>query len=158
MGYHAKTHGWTGTKTYKVWSSMKERCLNKDHKNFANYGGRGIAVCERWQTFENFLADMGPAPERMSLDRKDNDAGYSPENCRWATQLTQANNRSSNHPVTAFGETKTRAEWLRDPRCRTTRFPLFVRLKRGMRPEEAITKPNGPAPVRTCRPTAKARA
>lgn len=86
-------HGKSKTTEYKIWSHMKARCLNPSHKSWPNYGARGITLCDRWLLFDNFWADMGDRPNGMSLDRIDNDKGYCPENCRWATYKEQAHNK-----------------------------------------------------------------
>lgn len=90
-----KTHGKRNTRAFAIWSSMRQRCENPNSKQFSNYGGRGITVCERWQKFENFLADMGEPAEGLTIDRNDNDKGYEPGNCRWATRIQQNLNRRS---------------------------------------------------------------
>lgn len=97
-------HGMVGTPTYRTWRSMKERCLNPRNPVFRYYGARGIAVCERWMKFENFFADMGERPVGMSLDRIDGEGHYEPDNCRWATDLTQAFNQSQTKPVVFHGK------------------------------------------------------
>lgn len=88
-----KTHGMYGSRENKSWSTMMERCHNPKAKSYADYGGRGITVCERWKSFANFFADMGVRPPGMTLDRKNNSFGYGPENCRWSTVSEQQNNR-----------------------------------------------------------------
>lgn len=135
-----KRHGMYRTKTHKTWSSMIERCTQRGNPAYHRYGARGIIVCDRWMQFENFLADMGHRPEGTSLDRIDNDKGYEPGNCRWATSMQQQNNLSTNRRVQYQGREYTARE-LSD----LTGVPygrLRERLfKRGWEVERAITEP-----------------
>jgi hypothetical protein len=108
------THGMSNTPTYVSYTSMLSRCCNLNFPGFAEYGGRGIKVCDRWLTsFENFFEDMGPRPAGCSLERKDNNGPYSKENCIWADRLTQNNNKRSNRWLTSHGLKMTVAQWAR---------------------------------------------
>ena len=88
-----RSHGMSGSPTYKSWEAMKQRCSNPNNTRYADYGGRGITVCDRWQSFEHFLQDMGERPDGTTLDRVDNNLGYCPENCCWSTPKQQCSNR-----------------------------------------------------------------
>ena len=89
-----KTHGLTGTPEHRVWIDMRTRCRNPNCASYPNYGGRGITICERWDDFALFLEDMGERPgPGYSIERRDNDSHYGPDNCYWATRLEQSRNR-----------------------------------------------------------------
>jgi hypothetical protein len=107
------THGLSKTNTYRIWAGIKQRCINSDLPSYKYYGGRGITMCDRWNdSYENFLEDMGERPSKQhSIDRIDYNGNYEPNNCRWATQIEQARNKSNNHLVTYAGQTKVFAEW-----------------------------------------------
>lgn len=128
-------------KYYDIWVQMRARCNNPNHPSFKWYGARGIFVCERWNSFQTFAEDMGERPEGMQIDRIDNDGNYEPENCRWVTSTENHRNRRGNRLLTAFGETKTMAEWLEDDRCAVSKNTLKNRVFRGWPDEEAITSP-----------------
>ena len=101
---------------YSSWNALKNRCLNMNAEKWPNYGGRGIKICDRWiDSFENFLYDMGKRPEGCSsIDRKDNDGGYEPGNCRWATYKQQAGNTSKNVWIEHGGKRMIKADWIRE--------------------------------------------
>ena len=101
-----------GKPLYCTWCSMRDRCNNPHDENYFRYGARGIKVCERWASFETFVADMGPKPTpKHTLDRIDNDGPYDPSNCRWATRQEQALNTRRNRWITIDGETQTITVW-----------------------------------------------
>lgn len=110
------THGLSKTKEYAIWRSMKDRCYNPKVKRFPNYGGRGITVCDRWlNSFENFLEDMGRRPSiNHSIERNENNGNYEPSNCRWATRLEQANNKTNNVSISFNGKTLNLSQWARE--------------------------------------------
>lgn len=128
------------TPTYWSWQSMLGRCLRPHVHGYKNYGGRGIRVCERWMTFDNFLADMGERPSKdHTLDRKDVNGHYEPGNVRWAHKLEQVNNRRVTIRLTYRGETKSLAEWCRQLGLR--RLSIAARLAKGWTPERALSTP-----------------
>lgn len=127
------------TRVYKVWNSMVDRCTKPHHHAYKHYGARGISVCERWLKFENFLNDMGPQPSGLSLDRINNNLGYSAENCRWTDRFTQARNRRSSRLLTARGETRSLTEWATAYGILDT--TIAERINRGWSEERAITTP-----------------
>ncbi len=144
------THGAKGTKEYRVWAAMRDRCYRSKHRFFARYGGRGITICERWATFPAFLEDMGPAPSgnRISLDRIDNDGNYEPGNCRWATTAQQSVNRSNSRILMIGDEALPLCEAAR--RYGISRSALGRRLDAGWDIHRAISQP---ARVRKSRPS-----
>lgn len=142
VGGWRRTHGKTNTTEFRTWMGMRKRCTDPNDYNYQRWGGRGITVCDRWMnSFENFLSDMGKRPRGTTLDRIDNDGPYSPENCRWATNKQQARNRSSCRMETAFGETKTVADWMEDPRCKCNRTAIEKRFRLGWDFVRALTTP-----------------
>ena len=87
-----RSHGMSNTPTYGTWTAMVQRCTNPNRRNWRWYGALGVKICERWNMFENFLADMGTRPMGKTLDRLNPEGNYEPSNCRWADQKTQMNN------------------------------------------------------------------
>lgn len=131
------THGWTGTSTYEIWCGIIRRCTNPKCTAYDRYGGRGISVCDRWLSFEAFLADMGERPAGRSIDRINNDGNYEPGNCRWATTAQQQANKSNNRMLTHNGVTATIAEWSK--RVGIPQAALRTRLSLGWPVPRALT-------------------
>lgn len=124
-GNHHKTHGKTGTRVYNTWRGMLDRCNSPSHILFPKYGKKGITVCERWLSFENFLADMGEPGEGLSIERKDGNKGYSPDNCIWADLKTQNCNRKGVRMFTHQGVTDSLNGW-----CTRTGIPFTTFTRR----------------------------
>ena len=99
------------TRTYRIWTGIKQRCLNENNPQFPGYGGRGIKICDRWsRNYLNFLKDMGECPPGLSLDRIDPNGNYEKSNCRWVTPLTQGSNKRNNRWIEVFGQRFTLAQ------------------------------------------------
>lgn len=127
------THGMSESDEFKIWTDMNTRCYNENSTSYSNYGGRGIQLCERWKnSFEAFFADMGKRPSKgHSIDRKDVNGDYSPENCKWATAAEQAKNKRNNVLITIDGETRILSDWAKHFGVFTSTASL--RYKRGYR-------------------------
>ncbi len=132
-------HGWANTKLAKVYDGMKARCHSRLCAGFVHYGDRGITVCEEWledrASFFKWAEASGYAPG-LQIDRIDGNKGYSPDNCRWVTQLVNQNNRRSNRRVTFKGETLTMAEWSR--KTGISQRVIQARLNAGRSAEEVL--------------------
>jgi len=142
-------HGMARKPIYRVWWSMLQRCTNPNIPAFKSYGGRGITLCDRWMKFEDFFADMGEPEPGMTLERIDNDKGYSPDNVRWASRLEQAQNRRTNTHLTHAGQTLTLAEWGRVTGL--GKGTITRRYLAGWSPESIVTTPIAPRSPRTSR-------
>lgn len=125
---------------YQTWMGMKSRCLNPKTRNYNDYGGRGITICERWMEFENFFQDMGIRPtDNHSLDRLNNDGNYEPSNCAWVLMIDNQNNRRNNVKATLHGKTLTLKQWSRELKIN---YSLLLRRKKeGWSDEKLLTKP-----------------
>lgn len=100
---------------WAVWHGMRQRCTNLKRSDYKYYGGRGISVCKRWNSFQSFITDMGPRPsKKYTIDRVDNNGDYTPSNCRWATKEQQSTNSRSALQITARGKTQTLSAWARE--------------------------------------------
>lgn len=136
----AKTHGRTRTPEYWVWASMRQRCYDKNTRNYHRYGGRGITVCDRWRhSFNNFYADMGKRPEGYSIDRIDNDRGYSPDNCRWISSKENCRNQERSRMITWRAKTQCLSAWAEE--LGIPMKTLHFRLTKGWAVDKALATP-----------------
>lgn len=132
------THGQHGSRTYAIWQAMHNRCRNPSHQAYPYYGGRGIAVCERWADFGNFIADMGGAPDGLTIDRIDNERGYEADNCRWATRKAQVRHTRRRTEYEHGGTRRSLIEWAET--LGVSHELLRGRLRRGWSFEDAIAR------------------
>ena len=137
-----KHHGWSGTPEHKAWLNMRNRCRNQKNKMYARYGGRGIQVCSRWNSFECFIEDMGARPSPgHTVERINNDGNYEPSNVKWATRFEQNNNTSRNKFIEFDGIKRTISQWARA--CGINKHTLEQRLERGWSIKEALENLSG---------------
>lgn len=139
VGY-LTTHGKRKTKTYQSWVGILARCLNTNNPAYKDYGARGIQVCERWRSFENFLSDMGERPDKCTIDRHpNNDGNYEPTNCRWATYSQQNQNRRSNNIIAFNGKSQCLMSWALE--LGISHQTISTRLNRGWSVDRAMNEP-----------------
>jgi len=147
IGKASETHGMSKGRTYRIWMAMRNRCnrINQD------YSCRGITYDERWDSFENFLSDMGEAPDDMSIDRIDVNGNYHKANCRWATKEQQANNTRANIFIEWDGKRQTRSQWEKELCMRPTTLRSRLRagwpMERAMKPLAWLAEGNTPLPA-----------
>lgn len=141
---HAYTHGESKGRLYSIYNGMKFRCNDNKCASYKNYGARGVKVCSEWENspaaFIEWAKNNG-YEDKLSLDRIDNNKGYSPDNCRWVPRNQQNRNKRSNLVITAFNETKPACAWTEDKRCVVSSYALCYRISKNWPPEMAITTP-----------------
>lgn len=143
IGLH-RTHGLSKKRIYSIWKNMRNRCQYQNSSSYRNYGGRGIKVCDAWQSFETFStwAVANGYNNTLTIERIDNDGDYCPENCRWIPFREQASNRRDTKLITANGETMTVAQWARRLKC--SPYTLYHRARAGWSDAEIINTPFEP--------------
>lgn len=129
---------------YRMWSTMRKRCYSTKDKQFNNYGGRGITICERWSFFPNFVQDMGRRPKGFQIERINNDGNYEPGNCKWATPREQSNNKRCSRYLDFNGERMTAKQWA--DKLGVSYEAVMARLERGWSGKDTIAVPYGRRP------------
>lgn len=134
-------HGQEGTRIYKLWATMKKRCVNPNDVAYKNYGGRGIKICDEWLDFSNFYewAMNNGYEDTLTIERKDVNGNYCPENCKWATMKEQSNNKRNNHYLEYNGEIKTISQWA--DKLGISKSTISSRIELGWSTEDILTKP-----------------
>lgn len=132
---------------YQTWKGIRKRCRNERCRDFKNYGARGISVCSRWESFNTFLEDMGPRPTGLTLERKDNSLGYSPENCVWATRAEQNINKRNVMILEVNGHRIPRV--VLEQKLGFSRRRIDDRLRKGWSLEKAISTPQRKSPKKS---------
>jgi len=144
------THGMCHTRVYAIYAGVKSRCRNKNNHAYSVYGGRGLTVCDEWlndpQSFFDWAINNGYA-DNLTIDRKDNDKGYSPDNCRWSTAKEQSRNRRSNVVITVNGTTKLAVDWARE--LNIAPAVITKRIRRGWDAVDAVVMPLKPGGKRS---------
>lgn len=141
------THGMSKAREYRLWVKMKARCYNPRNNRYQYYGERGITVCDRWRnSFEAFLADMGPCPAGYTIERKDVYLGYGPDNCIWDAQARQADNKTSSVRLTHKGKTLNVSQWAK--LLGVNSHTLRGRIARGWSVEKVLSVPIRPIRAR----------
>lgn len=131
------------TPLYNAWINMRQRCVNSFNPKYSRYGGRGIIVCDEWnnfKAFENWSLSNGYKPG-LTLNRRDNNGDYTPNNCEWTTFKAQSNNTRRNVRLTVDGETKTVIQWAEDRRCLVDAQTIYKRLNNGWVARDAVLQP-----------------
>lgn len=139
-----KSHGYSYSRLYRIYYSMRARCYNPNHRAYEEYGGRGITICDECMGDNGFIAfrdwaESNGYNDNLSIDRKDNNKGYFPGNCKWSTDKEQLNNRRDNHLITYKGKTHTASEW--GDITGVGRDNIYCRLQKGWSIERTLTTP-----------------